>query len=54
LSEQEIEDLKTNRDRSIIELLESMKIEKRLQDILLYALGMIGAAPELTTSADFF
>lgn len=31
-----------------------MKIEKRLQDILLYALGMIGSSPELTTSADFF
>ena len=31
-----------------------MKIEKRLQDILLYALGMIGSDPQSVTSADFF
>lgn len=31
-----------------------MHIEKRLQDILLYALGMVGSNPEKITSGEFY
>ena len=41
LSEKEQTDMKSMKQKQIVELLESMNIDKRLADILLYAIGMI-------------
>jgi RAB protein geranylgeranyltransferase component A len=57
MTEQEQKSLIARADQPIVALLESMSIEKRLADILLYALGMSPinlASNSSMTARDFF